>query len=150
MRRLFLFLALTANLAAAPPLPSELERAQLGTIKIRMQLSPLPKPEATGDYGRSIQYHPFWEVVAPTGLNGRWSDSETDRDIGKWPIVRFFPRGTILTATPGPHTQTNWCFEHDAQDKMWLRVLSGDKDDPGGGCMVRLNKEYLRPVTVQD
>lgn len=149
--RLFLLLWLLGAGVGANPLSSELERIQPGTVKESMQKSPLPTANAAGDYERpTVGRHPFWEVVAEHGLNGRWHPDLTGADLETWPVVRFFPRGTLLTANPGAETQTGFAVFYDKKGKPWLRVISAEPGQPQATCFVRLNREYVRPVQVSD
>lgn len=57
------------------------------------------KPDDSGEYPRSVVLtHPFWEVIAAGGLNGRFGTTGS-RQVDTWPVVAVFARGTLLTAT---------------------------------------------------
>ena len=149
--RFALLALLLATMAAAEP-PTQWERLHGGSVT-PMQATPLPSPEARGEYTRQkIKYHPFWEVVAKGGLNGRRGKPEGagPHDFAQMPVVNFFREGAILTAYAGKDTQTGWCFWPDKEGKYWLRVLSNEKDDPEATCFVRLNSKFLRPVRVSE
>jgi len=123
--------------------PSLLEMFRRGLL----QSDPLPKPDARGNFIRNeVNNHHFWMVVAPHGLNGR-AIPPGHANFSQAPVVRLFPAGSLLTATPAKDTQTGFLVRQDSQDNPWLRVLSCD---PGqtSYCYVRAHKDMIAPVKL--
>lgn len=118
---------------------------------LNRQASPLPGARANGDYSRP--YHDFWLVTAKNGLNGRFKanpDKATEPDFkdpnyGEWPVVNFFPKGTILRATT-KGSQMGAATWEDKAGRTWLRVQASGLD--GRDCFVRSNDKFIRPVRV--
>ena len=153
MRRLaLLLLCLALPLLARPPSASKATVYERNPMGFR-QSSPLPKPDEHGEYTRdAAQTHPFWEVVAPDGLNGRQAVDliKGIPDPLSWPVVRNYPPGQLLTATAGPHPQVLLLTISDKDGKFWMRVLSGDSKLDETGVFVRAHQDFIRPVKVQE
>lgn len=114
------------------------------------QPSPLPAPNANGDYTRTS--HRSWRVVDPdpNGLNCRWSsqmpsdwyapDARLPRmDVMNWGVVRRFATGTTLTSNITP---AGFATMPDARGLPWLKVSIGTNDQI---CLVRANSRFIRP-----
>lgn len=112
-----------------------------------LQSEELPKPDAQGNFSRGeVNNHHFWMVVAPHGLNGRAIRPGVG-NFAQAPVVRLFPPGSLLTATPLKDTQTGFLVLYDPQEKPWLRVLSSDPNETSY-CYVRAHKDMISPVKL--
>jgi len=109
----------------------------------------LPKPDKNGDYSGDVT-HRYWKVVdlGPGGLNGRLSGKLARiwyepgikwprLNIGQWPVIRMFQRGTILIANGEP---ASYVTMNDENGKPWLSVNIGNKKVEAI-CFVRANKK---------
>ncbi|MFN4280376.1 hypothetical protein [Thermosynechococcus sp.] len=111
----------------------------------------LPQPNRNGDYPLRTG-HRTWVVVDPDvkGLNCRWFPQAPKAwyspmahwpptDIRHWPVVRRFPRGTVLRANLAP---AGFAMIPDNRGLPWLKVALG-KDEQI--CLVRANRRFIRP-----
>ncbi|WP_460194366.1 hypothetical protein [Thermosynechococcus sp. FA-CM-4201] len=125
--------------------------AALLLFPVLAQTPNLPQPNSNGDY-ISRTSHRTWVVVDPdiNGLNCRWSDKVPqewyapnarwpDLEIMRWPVVRRFPQGTVLTANITP---AGFATITDSRGLPWLKVSIGDEDRI---CLVRANRRFIRP-----
>ncbi|HIK35629.1 MULTISPECIES: hypothetical protein [unclassified Thermosynechococcus] len=118
--------------------------AALLLCPVLAQTPNLPPPNRNGDY-ISRTSHRTWVGVDPdiNGLTCRWSDKVPqewyapkarwpDLEIMHWPLVRRFPRGTVLTATPAGFATIT-----DSRGLPWLKVSIGEEERI---CLVRANR----------
>ncbi|MFN3679079.1 hypothetical protein [Thermosynechococcus sp.] len=111
----------------------------------------LPQANRHGDYPLRTD-HRLWVVVDSDrqGLNCRWSPQVPKAwysplakwprtDIWYWPVVRRFPRGTVLKANLAP---SGFAMIPDDRGLPWLKVTLG-KDNRI--CLVRANRHFIRP-----
>ncbi|URR34649.1 hypothetical protein NBE99_08315 [Thermosynechococcus sp. HN-54] len=115
------------------------------------QTPSLPQPNSNGDYITPTS-HRTWVVVDPdiNGLNCRWSDNVPQAwyapnarwpnlEIMRWPVVRRFPTGTVLTANITP---AGFATMTDSRGLPWLKVSIGAENRI---CLVRANRRFIRP-----
>lgn len=142
MQRVLLGVLLLCGVAGATP-------EKTWEYRLKLQAQELPRADASGEYGRGVGHHPFWLVVAEGGLRGRRPEMTPQGfDSDKAEIMRFFPEGSLLTATPGKDSQTGFQIERDLHGGTWIRVLTHNPQDPYEFCLVRARSEYVRPVRV--
>jgi len=121
-------------------------------ISISIASEALPLANENGDYAKRTA-HLYWIVVDtdPSGLNGRLSpDFPSDwenptigwpkMNIGQWPVVKRFAKGTILNGCMG----NCGVLHYDVNNKPWLMVSVGIKHI----CFVRANSKYIKPVRI--
>ena len=114
------------------------------------------EPDKNGNYS-TMCFCTTWEVVDPdpAGLNGRLDTGFykewyapcaewNEMNIGEWPVIRTFSKGTILIANGTP---AGFIGTYDDNGNPWMKVTIGPDDEI---CFVRANSKYIKPVELTE